>query len=128
MTESTFLKDMSAMKEQSDKYIVLRKRTDELTEKLNNISKMLSDIISELSPSVKTISGRQRMKGSDEVLEYALKYMRTGKYLSLNELEKAFPDRTEGSLGQIFYITIAKLKGVSSTKANGNKEYFLEEK
>jgi uncharacterized coiled-coil DUF342 family protein len=97
MEEQTFVKQMSEMKSKADKYDGLMRRYDELFDKLKGLANVLYGIMHEIRPTIKSVDGtRQRTKreGVEEVLDYVLKYIKAGKYLSIEDLKLAFPDRT----------------------------------
>jgi hypothetical protein len=126
--ESEFLKQMSELKDKADRYEYQKKRNEELIHAITNIMEKMTALLKEYNPTLKVVDGTKRMKAhsNDDILEWALRWMESGQYLKMDDIEKAFPDRNKGSMGQLFYVDIPKLnKNIQSTKLDGRKALYM---
>jgi hypothetical protein len=125
--EDSFIQQMSSMKDKADKYEHLIGRYNDMANRLEKLRDEIDLLVKELRPqSARVYKERVRKSAILDVIDYAVKYIKSGNYLTLEELEKSFPDRTKGSLTQIFYVEMSKLndKNILSTKIDGKKQWY----
>lgn len=121
----SFIEQMSEMKEKADKYDHLKQRYDQALVKIKEHLDSINKIVLDLNPIIKHRE-RSSKASSSPIVEYALKKLEMGMYVTLKDLYKEFPDANPGTITTIFY---QKLKNINSKiqkrKVNGEMQIYL---
>lgn len=124
MEEKSLMRQIEELKEDSDRYKHMKERYHGAVIKIDAAMQLLEEAKKVIAPE-ETIKNRARTEDIQKIFSDVMYSLNNGLAVSVDALEKKFPDANISTIKYIMYHKIASLKNIEKRNIDGRKEYYL---